>query len=137
MNADDDLKKTISQLTDEQLAIMLTTESTEYRKEALEFAETELKNRGISGWAQIEAILNPIVPDRQSQLGSSSNSSHINTESNRAWVLKLPKWLLCAIHHEDLKRTISQLTDEQLTIMLTTDSAEYRQEALEFAEAEL
>ena len=47
MDDNEDLKKTISQLTDEQLVTMLTTDAGEYRKVALEFAEAERKTRGI------------------------------------------------------------------------------------------
>jgi len=47
MHSEDKLRHTISQLPDEQLVRILTVEFADYRKEALEFAEAEIKARGI------------------------------------------------------------------------------------------
>jgi len=137
MDNDEDLKKTISQLSNEQLATMLAINSAEYRKEALELAEAELKVRGISGSVQIEEILSLADRDQECQLGSALDSSHAELRSGHFHQLRLPKWPLFTIDDRHLKKTISELTDEQLAKMLTIESSEYRPEALALAEAQL
>ena len=48
-----ELKQRISKLTDEQLIEMVTTESGDYRQEALDYAKSELRSRGVD-WSQPE-----------------------------------------------------------------------------------
>ena len=49
-----ELKQRISKLTDEQLIEMVTTDAGDYRREALDYAKSELRNRGVD-WSQPEA----------------------------------------------------------------------------------
>ena len=61
-----ELKQRISKLTDEQLIEMVTTDAGDYRREALDYAKTELRSRGVA-WSQPEAeeeALPPVGPTK-------------------------------------------------------------------------
>jgi hypothetical protein len=77
-----ELKQRISKLTDEQLIEMVTTESGDYRQEALDYAKSELRSRGVD-WSQPEVEAEePITEDVEPRpapapIGGSRSSCHV------------------------------------------------------------
>jgi hypothetical protein len=61
-----ELKQRISQLTDEQLIEMVTTDAGEYRREALDYAKSELRSRGVD-WDQPEAEQEDLAMDPETR----------------------------------------------------------------------
>src|SRR5438132_1604683 len=103
---DEDLKNTISHLTDEQLVRMLTVDSSEYRKEALEFAEAEIRARSISLWESTQQSSNAAVQEQQIQV-SPGYPPDINLPSpfEHFRARSLPIWSFLALLLIGLKDT--------------------------------
>ena len=132
---DEDLKNTISKLTDEQLVRMLTVERDEYRKEALELAEAEVKSRTIP-LSEVPREISNQTDQVQGNQFNHTPDADLPTPSAQSRTSKLP-WLFLATSDKELKKRISHLNEEQLVRMLTVDCGEYRKETLELAEAEV
>ena len=126
---DDELRLTISRLTDGQLVRMVTIDAVDYRKEALEFAEAEISKRGLFPAEFTDAAVDDEGPQSESGVETmSGNSSDLSATTPLVDRYCNPT---------ELRYTISKLTDEQLLRMATIEAADYRKEALEFADLEI